>query len=79
MDLTKIKLNNPFGVSVPDINMLGDYYLSEEMVTHVDKHGQVYFEWNDNGGDIMELDAGEIAFILDELLANKYTKDDLEI
>lgn len=75
-ELSKVKLTSPFNISVSDSDMLGDYYLSQETVTHVDEHGQVYLEWNDNGLDIMDLDICDIAFILDELLATNYTKVD---
>ena len=76
MNLTRVKLINNFGVSVPDIGMLGEYYLSQETVTHVDKYGQVYYEDKDNGHDIMDLDVGDIAYILDELIVTNYIKDD---
>ena len=79
MELTKVKLINNFGVSVPDTDMLGEYYLSQENVTHVDKYGQVHFEFDESTRDILDLDVGDLAYILDELLATNYTKDDLDV
>ena len=74
--LIKVKLNEKFGVRILDTDMLGDPFWIEENVTHVDEHGMIHFEFDQSSRDLMDMDIGDIAFILDELIFQHFTKDE---
>ena len=74
----KVKLNNPFGVRIIDTDMFGDPFLIEENVTHIDQNGQIYFEFDESTRDILDLDVGDIAYILDDLLTIDFPKEDVK-